>query len=180
MTIRKITPVKPRSEFNCTLYLADLGIAIKMQGHTSYQSHGWRDHILMLTFTPSYPQQAVYHGSQNVVVFHEAGRTHHLTNLRIHKLHNGSMYLECNGVNLVQFEEPACEWFSFDLARFDEVLQLPRPTMDGFWWRYSESHHESSLCVEYRYTTRQPSVNSLGTKYMKPNKLDIMLEELVQ
>lgn len=178
MASRKCTPVKPRSEFNCTLYLADLGIAIKMRGLSGYKGHSWIDNTLRLTFTPSYPQQAAYHGSQNVIVFHEAGRTHHLTNLRTGNFQGGSLHIECDGFNELQFEEPACEWFSFDFARLDEVLQLPRPTMTGFWWSYYDRHNESSLNVDYRYTARKNSVNSLGTKYMKPNKLDIMLEEL--
>lgn len=175
----KRTPVKPRSEFNCTLYLADLGIALKMRGKSSYKGHSWIDDTLRLTFAPSYPQQAAYHGSQNVIVFHEAGRSHHLTTLRTGNFQGGSVHIACDGANELHFEEPACEWFSFDFARLDEVLQLPKPTMNGFWWSY-HNNGASSLAVDYRYTALKDSVNSLGTKYMKPNKLDIMLEELTK
>lgn len=178
MASRKCTPVKPRSEFNCTLYLADLGLAVNLRGKTGYKSHSWLDDTLRLTFLASYPQQSVYHGSQNVIVFHEAGRAHHLTQLRTGNFQGGSLHIECDGAHTLQFEEPACEWFAFELARFDEVLQLPKPTMTGFWWSYYERHNESSLSVDYRYTARKNSVNSLGAKYVKPNKLDIMFEEL--
>lgn len=174
----KRTPVKPHSEFNCTLYLADLGIAIKMRGKPGYKGHSWLENTLMLTFTPSYSQQSAYHGSQNVIVFHEAGRSHHLICLGTGNFQAGSVHIKCDGVNELHFEEPACEWFSFDFARLDEVLQLPKPTMSGFWWSYNDRHGESSLNVDYIYKACKDSVNSLGTKYIKPNKLDIMLEEL--
>lgn len=179
MSNRKCTPVKPKSEFTCTLYLADLGIAIKMQGKTGHKSHYWSDNRLGLTFNPSYPQQAAYHGSQNVVVFHEAGRAHHLTSLRTGCwASGGSLHLTCDGFNELHFEEPACDWFSFDLDKIDEALQLPRPKMTGFNWAYNEYNHKSSLYVDYRYQENQSSVNSLGANYIKPNKLDIMLEEI--
>ena len=48
MASRKCTPVKPHSEFNCTLYLADLGIAIKVRGYAGYKGHSWFDDILRL------------------------------------------------------------------------------------------------------------------------------------
>jgi hypothetical protein len=158
--------------------MADLGIAIKMQGHTMRKSHSWQDNRLCLTFTPSYPQQSAYSGSQNVVVFHEAGRSHHLTSLRTGNFGGGSLYLTCDGVNELHFEEPACKWFAFELDKFDEVLQLPKPVMTGFNWYYNEYQNQSSLYVDYRYQANQASVNSLGAKYIKPNKLDMMFEEM--
>lgn len=177
MASRKTTPVKPRSEFNCTLYLADLGMAIKMRGKTSFKSHEWRGSSLYLIFTADYPQQAAYHGSQNVIVFHEAQRAHHLTAMRIR---NNTLYIVFEGVEELLFEEPVFEWFAFDLARIDEALQLPRPHMIGFNWEYNQYHTTSNLYVDYRYHANKDSVNSLGAKYIKPNKLDIILEELTK
>lgn len=173
---RKQTPVKPNSEFNCTLYLADLGLAIKLRGRTRIKSHSWHNNILRLDFVVAFPQQAAYTGDKNIIVFHETGRMHRMTAMRTGELNN--MYIEFDGCTNVQFEEPKCEWFSLDLEKIDEALQLPKPKITSFYWSYSEPHHTSLLYVNYTYQSRKTSHDTLGANYIRPNKLDILLEEI--
>lgn len=179
MAKRKSTPVKPNSKFTCTMYLSGLGVAIKIQGETKSNSHRWYDELLCITFTPLYPAHvANYSGSQSAIIFHESGRVHCLTQLRATHL-NSEWHFICDGLNELEFVEPACEWCLFNLERFEEIMQLPKPKMIGFEWYYNRHNHQSKLFANYnRCHTEQFNSNLTATKYVKPNKLDIMLEEI--
>lgn len=167
--------------FTCTLYIADLHCAIKISGKCGgYHPYSWYNEILSLTFKPSHMQHSPYSGSQNVVVFHEAGRKHHLTSLFTGNFGSGSVCVKCDATNYLEFDEPACDWYTFDFDSIDEILSLPPPRVSGFRWECNTIHNTSSIRIEYLNTSKTKSCDSLGTKYRKPSKLDIILEEINQ